>query len=59
MVEEEKWAEEDQLRTTVSKILLQVSDLAEILVYVLLLKVSILILKNILCYEDCDVWHLL
>lgn len=59
MVEEEKWVEEDQLQTTVSKILLQVSDLAEILVYVLLLKVSILILKNILCYEDCDVWHLL
>lgn len=58
-MEEEKWVEEDQLQTTVSKILLQVSDLAEILVYVLLLKVSILILKNILCYEDCDVWHLL
>lgn len=58
-MEEEKWAEEDQLRMTVSKILLQVSDLAEILVRVLLLKVSILILKNILCYEDCDVWHLL
>lgn len=36
----------------VSKIFLQVSDLAEILVYALLLKVSTLILKNIPCYEE-------
>lgn len=36
----------------VSKILLQVPDLIEMLVYVLLLKVSILILENILHYEE-------
>lgn len=43
----------------VSKILLQVSALIEVLVCVLLLKQSILMSKNVLCCGELCVWYLL
>lgn len=43
----------------VSKIVFQICDLIEMLVYALLLKVGILMLKNVLCWGKCVVWYLL